>query len=96
MSQGSLGIVDPDPIADGVNVHDPMGPTPIGSAATGCAPQTGEEGGVKGGQHQSFLDGHFAGGWQSNADLPDRRRINFHIIKVIERMRPDANRMSQK
>ena len=47
-------------------------------------------------QQQNFLDGHFAGGWQSNADLPDRRRMNFHIIKVIERMRPDANRLSQK
>ena len=48
------------------------------------------------GSQQSFLDGHFAGGWQSNADLPDRRRIIFSIIKVIERMRPDANRMSKK
>jgi hypothetical protein len=53
-------------------------------------------GGLNGGQPQSFLDGHFAGGWQSNADLADRRRIIFSIIKVIERMRPDANRMSQK
>ena len=45
---------------------------------------------------QSFLDGTFMGGWQSNADLPDRRRIIFSIVKVIERMRPDANKMSQK
>jgi len=45
---------------------------------------------------QTFLDGTFAGGWQSNADLPDRRRIIFSIVKVIERMRPDANKMSQK
>eukprot|EP01082_Thalassiosira_pseudonana_P006313 g5905.t1 g5905 contig20:403092-405730(+) len=52
-------------------------------------------GGLNRGQPQSFLDGHFAGGWQSNADLADRRRIIFSIIKVIERMRPDANRMSQ-
>lgn len=45
---------------------------------------------------QSFLDGTFAGGWQTNADLPDRRRVIFSIVKVIERMRPDANKMSQK
>lgn len=45
---------------------------------------------------QSFLDGTFAGGWQSNADLPDRRDIILSICKVIEQMRPDANRMSQK
>ena len=42
------------------------------------------------------LDGHFAGGWQSNSDLAERRRMNFHIIKVIERMRPDVNNMSRK
>ncbi|KAL3806032.1 hypothetical protein ACHAXA_006869 [Cyclostephanos tholiformis] len=89
LSQGSFGIVDPDPIADGFN-------TALGCAALIGSTAAGGEGtcGGKNGQ-QNFLDGHFAGGWQSNADLPDRRRINFHIIKVIERMRPDANRMSQ-
>ena len=85
LSQGPLGIVDPDPIAEGVSMkHNSSGALLVGSAKS------------QGDGKQSFLDGHFAGGWQSNADLPDRRRINFHIIKVIERMRPDANRMSQK
>ena len=45
---------------------------------------------------QSFLDGTFAGGWQSNADIPDRRRVIYSICKVIEQMRPDASKMSQK
>lgn len=43
-----------------------------------------------------FLDGNFAGGWQSNADLPDRKRIIISIVKLVERMRPDASKMSQK
>lgn len=60
------------------------------------APSSSEGGGKRGDDGQNYLEGHFAGGWQSNADLPDRRRIIFSIIKVIERMRPDANRMSQK
>lgn len=45
---------------------------------------------------QSFLDGNFAGGWQSNADLPDRRRIIFHILDVIKVMRPENSKMSNK
>jgi hypothetical protein len=45
---------------------------------------------------QSFLDGNFAGGWQSNADLPDRRRIIFHILDVIKVMRPENSKMSSK
>ena len=45
---------------------------------------------------KSFLDGSFAGGWQSNADLPDRRRIIFSILEVIRHMRPDTNKISQK
>ena len=48
------------------------------------------------GRQQSFLDASFAGGWQSNADLPDRRRIIFSIVKAIERMRPEASKMLQK
>ena len=48
------------------------------------------------GRQQPFLDGSFAGVWQSNADLPDRRRIIFSIVKAIERMRPDASKMLQK
>jgi hypothetical protein len=43
-----------------------------------------------------FLDGNFAGGWQSNADLPDRRRIILNIVKVIEQMSPATDKMSQK
>ena len=45
---------------------------------------------------QSFLDGTFAGGWQTNNDIPDRRRVIYNICKVIEQMRPDASKMSQK
>ena len=77
--------MDPDPIAEGFKIG--MGGTVRGVSSDKVGSGDGQ---------QSFLDGHFAGGWQSNADLPDRRRINFHIIKVIERIRPDANRMSQK
>jgi hypothetical protein len=46
--------------------------------------------------NKSFLDGSFAGGWQSNADLPDRRRIIFAILEVIRQMRPDTNKISSK
>lgn len=45
---------------------------------------------------RSFLDGRFAGGWQSNKDLPDRRKIIFHILDVIRLMRPDTSKMSNK
>ena len=43
-----------------------------------------------------FLDGRFAGGWQSNADLPERRRIIFCILDVIRQMRPDTSKLSNK
>ena len=43
-----------------------------------------------------FLDGRFAGGWQSNADLPERRRIIFCILDVIRQMRPDTGNLSKK
>ena len=48
--------------------------------------------------NQSFLDGTFNCGWQSNADIPDRRRVIYSICKVIEieQMQPDARQMSQK
>jgi hypothetical protein len=49
-----------------------------------------------GSNSQSFLDGTFAGGWQSNADIPDRRKVIYSICRVIEQMRPDASKMSQK
>lgn len=87
-SPTSFNLIDPDPIKEGFNTAL-GGVVRRGSSASSDRVNSGD------GQ-QSFLDGHFAGGWQSNADLPDRRRINFHIIKVIERIRPDANRMSQK
>jgi hypothetical protein len=45
---------------------------------------------------KSYLDGSFVGGWQSNADLPDRRRIIFSILEVIRQMRPDTNKISEK
>jgi hypothetical protein len=57
---------------------------------------SGEKGGVDDPPNKSFLDGSFAGGWQSNADLPDRRRIIFSILEVIRQMRPDTNKISQK
>lgn len=90
-SHDLLGGVAPDPIADGAIPS--QGSVPL--VGSGGATNTNSSGKGNGKNKQSFLDGHFAGGWQSNADLPDRRRIIFSIIKVIERMRPDANRMSQ-
>jgi len=47
-------------------------------------------------QQKSFLDGNFAGGWQSNADLPDRRKVIFSILEVIKQMRPNTNTTSTK
>jgi hypothetical protein len=44
----------------------------------------------------AFLDGRFAGGWQSNADLPERRNIIFRILDVIRQMRPDTSKLSNK
>jgi len=46
--------------------------------------------------HRPFLDGSFVGGWQSNDDLPDRRRVIFSILEVIRQMRPDTTKMSNK
>ena len=64
----------------------------IGSLDTGSGDKPDESGT----NQKSFLDGTFAGGWQSNADLPDRRRIIFSILEVIRQMRPDTNKISQK
>jgi hypothetical protein len=100
-SPGSLGVAEPNPIVDGgtiirsvgaINVIAPPRRSSAGAGDGAGAPDQGSDNGSE----QPFLDGHFAGGWQSNADLPDRRQIIFSIIKVIERKRPDANRMSQK
>ena len=57
---------------------------------------SGDKPDESGTNQKSFLDGTFAGGWQSNADLPDRRRIIFSILEVIRQMRPDTNKISQK
>ena len=46
--------------------------------------------------NSDYLGGSFKGGWQSNADLPDRRRVIYSILEVIRMMRPDTNRISQK
>jgi hypothetical protein len=46
--------------------------------------------------NQPFLDGTFIGGWQSNEDLADRRRVIYSICKIIEQMRPDASKMSER
>ena len=59
-------------------------------------PMVGDKVEDQSGNQKSFLDGSFAGGWQSNADLPDRRRIIFSILEVIRQMRPDTNKISQK
>lgn len=59
-------------------------------------PMVGDKVDDQSGNQKSFLDGSFAGGWQSNADLPDRRRIIFSILEVIRQMRPDTNKISQK
>lgn len=47
-------------------------------------------------EQKTFLDGDFTGGWQSNADLPDRRKVIFRILDVIRQMRPDTAKMSDK
>jgi hypothetical protein len=36
----------------------------------------------------------FNGGWQSNADLPDRRDMIVKIVKIIEKIGPDANKLA--
>lgn len=58
------------------------------------APMLGSDSSADG--QQLYLDGAFEGGWQSNADLPMRRGIIFSIVKLIEQMRPDAEKMSEK
>lgn len=41
-------------------------------------------------KNYTILRGSFAGGWQSNVDLPDRRRIIIGIAKLIDRMQPSG------
>ena len=45
---------------------------------------------------RSYLSGNFVGDWQSNADLPDRRRVIFQILDVIRMMRPENTKMNDK
>ena len=45
---------------------------------------------------ETFMNGTFEGGWQSNDDLPERRGIIFNIVTLIEQMRPDSDEISQK
>lgn len=99
--------LEPDPIAPG-HVMPGRGTGGGGGGGGPVPPPSSSSGGGGGGRRrggnnngkengkQNYLEGHFEGGWQSNADLPERRRIIFSIIKVIERMRPDANQLSQK
>jgi len=84
-------LLQPDPIAEGVHTSSSHGAAVVSSNNNSAS---GAGGGGKNGK-QSFLDGHFAGRWQSNADLPDRRKIILSIIEVIERTTPDANQMFQ-
>lgn len=66
------------------------GTTSVKKASPATSPAPTSTGG------QSFLDGTFNGGWQSNEDIPDRRRVIYSICKVIEQMRPDSSKMSQR
>ena len=66
------------------------------SSTTSSHPNNINTAGGTGAGTDSYLGGSFAGGWQSNADLPDRRRIIFTILEVIRLMRPDTNRIAQK
>jgi hypothetical protein len=45
---------------------------------------------------KSFLDGNFEGGWQSNADIPDRRRVIFSILDVIRQSHGLGDEVSNK
>jgi hypothetical protein len=70
------------------------------SASAGAAAAAADSGGGSGNSVSSentfFLDGRFAGGWQSNADLPERRRVIFNILEVIRQMRPETSKLSNK
>jgi hypothetical protein len=42
----------------------------------------------------SYVLPELSGGWQRNSDLADRRRVIVNIVKIIERIRPDAKVMT--
>jgi hypothetical protein len=98
-SQRSLAIRRHNEQGGDMKGHAPN-PTAIGTPNDVISGNTNNNGdkpdGTDASQNKSFLDGSFAGGWQSNADLPDRRRIIFSILEVIRQMRPDTNKISQK
>jgi hypothetical protein len=89
-TQGNLG----GSFSNNMNAYDMDGSVSSQRSNSGI-PLSGDKG-DDGSNQKSFLDGSFAGGWQSNADLPDRRRIIFSILEVIRQMRPDTNKISQK
>jgi hypothetical protein len=64
-------------------------PTPMQNTNTQSGPDQNSS-------NKSFLDGRFAGGWQSNNDLPDRRKVIFSILEVIQQMRPETTNLSEK
>jgi hypothetical protein len=41
---------------------------------------------------QAYMEGTFEGGWQSNADLPERREVIFSIVKLIDQTQPDSDK----
>ena len=89
-SGGGLNAVSP------LDMDGSMGSQRSNRNNMGNSDGSGDKGGLDDPANKSFLDGSFAGGWQSNADLPDRRRIIFSILEVIRQMRPDTNKISQK
>lgn len=81
-----LQLMDPDPIVSGGKVHAaffPVGAVSIGNVlpsgqvqgetvnvpVQGICVERGNSGNGR------FLDGNFAGGWQSNADIPERKKM---------------------
>jgi hypothetical protein len=47
-------------------------------------------------QQQAQDADSFAGGWQSNSDIPDRRLIIQCILQIIQELRPNSSRLAQK
>ena len=45
---------------------------------------------------QVYMEGTFEGGWQSNADLPERREVIFSIVKLVEQARPESDTASKR
>ena len=47
-------------------------------------------------KEQSYLDGTFLGGWQSNEDIPVRREVIVDIVKLITNTKPVPRKVSAK